>query len=246
MLGITGQLSLYGNCPDCKRQRTTAAWCKTCDIATLKENFRNWTSGHYKIDELIRYTQLNANESMDYLEWIDFDQFDLVENTRKQGAYSSIYSAIWMEGPVWNLDEEAEVWNRSGPIKVILKRLNNSHNMSQEFLNQLFRYHKCLQSGALADCFGITKGQTSHYMLVMRYYDNGNLYSFLEESMGIICWRDIIDILWSISIGLKFIHDFGMIMWMLSSGVRPYFDKPHDKQLIREICSGLRPNVKNP
>ncbi|PKK77960.1 kinase-like protein [Rhizophagus irregularis] len=149
-------------------------------------------------------------------------------------------------------------------------------------------------------------------MLVMRYYDNGNLYSFLEESMGIICWRDIIDILWSISIGLKFIHEydlvhrnlhggnilvesemgsivakiadtglygpvdkqisfqqiygvvpfiapevlggnkltkasdiysFGMIMWMLSSGVRPYFDKPHDKQLIREICSGLRPNV---
>ncbi|CAB4405439.1 unnamed protein product [Rhizophagus irregularis] len=36
----------------------------------------------------------------------------------------------------------------------------------------LFRYHKCLQSGALADCFGITKDQTSHYMLVMRYYDN--------------------------------------------------------------------------
>jgi serine/threonine protein kinase len=149
-------------------------------------------------------------------------------------------------------------------------------------------------------------------MLVMRYYENGNLYSYLDESMGIICWRDIVDILWSISIGLKFIHEhglvhknlhggnilvesemdsidakiadtglygpvdkqmssqqiygvvpfiapeifggkkitkasdiysFGMIMWMLSSGVRPYYDKPHDKQLIQEICSGLRPKV---
>jgi hypothetical protein len=29
---------------------------------------------------------------------------------------------------------------------------------------------------------------------------------------------------------------------MLSTGVRPYHDKPH-KQLIQEICSGLRPNV---
>jgi hypothetical protein len=30
---------------------------------------------------------------------------------------------------------------------------------------------------------------------------------------------------------------------MLSTGARPYHDKSHDKQLIQEICSGLRPNV---
>src|SRR5436190_23438259 len=36
-----------------------------------------------------------------------------------------------------------------------------------------------------------------------------------------------------------------MIMWMLSAGVRPYYDKPHDKQLIQEICSGSRPNIAN-
>ncbi|PKC59294.1 hypothetical protein RhiirA1_469671, partial [Rhizophagus irregularis] len=74
----------------------------------LYENFRNWTSGNPNIDELIRFTQLNANDNTDYLEWIEFDQFDLVENTNKRGAFSSIYSAIWMKGPTWNLDEEAE------------------------------------------------------------------------------------------------------------------------------------------
>ncbi|CAB4405447.1 unnamed protein product [Rhizophagus irregularis] len=52
------------------------------------------------------------------------------------GAFSSIYSAVWMEGPRWNLDEEAEIWTRTGPIKVILKRLDNSHNISQEFVDQ--------------------------------------------------------------------------------------------------------------
>ncbi|POG81042.1 hypothetical protein GLOIN_2v1763658 [Rhizophagus irregularis DAOM 181602=DAOM 197198] len=56
---------------NCKQQRTAAAWCKTYDIAILKENLRNWTSGN-------------------------------------PSAFSSIYSAIWMEGPRWNLDEEAE------------------------------------------------------------------------------------------------------------------------------------------
>ncbi|PKY22544.1 kinase-like protein [Rhizophagus irregularis] len=264
------------------------------------------------IDEFIQYTQLNANDSTDYLEWIDFNQFDLVENTNKRGAFSSIYSAIWMEGPSWNLDEEAEVWTRNGPIKVILKRLDNSQNINQEFVNQLYRYYKCLQSGSLADYFGMTKDPTSCYMFVMRYYENGNLYSYLDESMGVLCWRDIVDMLWAISAGLNFIHErdlihgnlhggnilvenemdsidtkiadtgihghvdkqtsykqiygvipfvapeifngytltkesdiysFGMIMWMLSAGVRPYCDRPHDSQLIQEICSGTRPNI---
>ncbi|PKC04111.1 hypothetical protein RhiirA5_379644 [Rhizophagus irregularis] len=79
----------------------------------------SWTSGNSIIDEFIRDTQLNANENTNYLEWIEFDQFDLVENINKRGAFSSIYSAVWMEGPRWNLDEEAETWNRYGPIKVI-------------------------------------------------------------------------------------------------------------------------------
>src|SRR6266480_4334794 len=125
----------YGDCPECQRQRTAAAFCKYCDIVTFKENFRNWTSGNSKVDEFIMHTQLNANKNMDYLEWIDFDQFDFVENINKRGAFSSIYSAIWVEGPRWNLDEEAEVWTRSGPTRVILKRLNNSQNMSQEFID---------------------------------------------------------------------------------------------------------------
>ncbi|PKC04114.1 hypothetical protein RhiirA5_422731, partial [Rhizophagus irregularis] len=58
------------------------------------------------------------------------------ENINKRGDFSSVYSAVWMEGP--RTDEEAEAWNRYGPIKVILKRLNNSKNMSLEFINQPF------------------------------------------------------------------------------------------------------------
>ncbi|CAB5339163.1 unnamed protein product [Rhizophagus irregularis] len=34
-----------------------------------------------------------------------------------------------------------------------------------------------------------------------------------------------------------------MVMWMLSAGVRPYCDRPHNKQLIQEIFLGLRPGA---
>ncbi|CAB4381542.1 unnamed protein product [Rhizophagus irregularis] len=84
----------YGSCLDCERQRISISWCKNCDIAFFKENFRNWTSGSTIIDEFIRHTQLNA-----------------------RGAFSSIYSAVWLKGPIWKLDEQADLWTRSGPIK---------------------------------------------------------------------------------------------------------------------------------
>ncbi|POG81067.1 kinase-like domain-containing protein [Rhizophagus irregularis DAOM 181602=DAOM 197198] len=216
--GSQDESQSYGNCSECKQKRTAVAWCKNCDIAFFKENFCRWTSGNSKIDEFIRHTQLNASENMDYLECIEFDQFDLVENINKQGAFISIYSAIWMEGPRWSVDEEAEVWNRKGPIKVALKRLDNSQNMSQEFINQLFRYYKCLQNGALADCFGITKDPTSCYMFVLRYYKNENLYSYLDESIGVLCWRDIIDMLRSISTGLNVIHEHNLVHGHLHGG----------------------------
>jgi len=128
---------LNDDCPECKLQRIAEYWCKNCDIASLKENFRHWTSGNSDLDKFIRHIQLNANESMDYLEWIGFDQFDLIENINKQDAFSTVYSAIWMEGPRWNLDKEAETWTRNGPIKVVLKLLDNSQNMSREFINQV-------------------------------------------------------------------------------------------------------------
>ena len=126
----------YGECPECGKKRISTAWCKDCDIAFMKQNFRNWTSGNSTIDDFIRYTQLNARENIGYLEWIEFEDFEFVEYTNKRGAFSTIYTATWLEGPKWNLDKEAEMWSRNGPTKVVLKRLDNSQNMSQDFINQ--------------------------------------------------------------------------------------------------------------
>ncbi|CAI2178039.1 590_t:CDS:1 [Funneliformis geosporum] len=39
------------------------------------------------------------------------------------------------------------------------------------------------------------------------------------------------------------IYSFGMIMWMLTAGARPYYDRAHNYQLVQDIYSGLRPSV---
>jgi serine/threonine protein kinase len=64
----------------------------------------------------------------------------------------------------------------------------------------------------------MTKDPTSCYMFIMRYYENGNLYSYLDKSMGILCWRHIVDILWSISAGLNVIHGSNLIHGHLHGG----------------------------
>lgn len=39
------------------------------------------------------------------------------------------------------------------------------------------------------------------------------------------------------------IYSFGIIMWMLSAGLRPYHNRPHNNDLIKEIRLGLKPNL---
>ena len=39
------------------------------------------------------------------------------------------------------------------------------------------------------------------------------------------------------------IYSFGIIMWMLITGIHPFYDRSHDLKLAGEICSGLRPEI---
>ncbi|POG81462.1 kinase-like domain-containing protein, partial [Rhizophagus irregularis DAOM 181602=DAOM 197198] len=39
------------------------------------------------------------------------------------------------------------------------------------------------------------------------------------------------------------IYSFGMIMWELMTGRRPFWNRSHDTELIINICDGLRPPI---
>ncbi|KAG9283995.1 hypothetical protein G9A89_000284 [Geosiphon pyriformis] len=304
------QKIMYQICCECNQPRTNFAWCKKCETLYFAEKFLTWTSGNTILDEIIQLTQMEANQSADYLEWIPFDQFELIEYYGK-GTWSTIYSAIWLDGPRWDWDEIAQEWIRSGPLKVALKRLDNSRELSQEFLEKIRLYHHCIQSGSLADTFGVTKDETGCYMFVMRFYENGSLDNYLDHVLGDISWRDKIDLLWGVIAGLENIHNsdlyhgnihggnlmiedeaistdarisdigiwgpanssltthygvlpyvapevlkgdssyskeadiysFGILMWTISAGQRPFADVPHDGHLALEICLGKRPVI---
>ncbi|EXX54657.1 uncharacterized protein OCT59_010188 [Rhizophagus irregularis] len=192
-------------CPDCKKPWISFRWCKDCETNSMKGNFDYWTSGNKEIDELIRHTQLSTSQACDYLEWFPFDNFEFVKYNGS-GEFNSIYSAIWMEGPRSNWNNTFKEWTRTGPIKVALKRLGNSLNMSSSYVDRIKMFHKYIKSASLAETFGITRDPTSNYMIVMKYYENGNLYQYLDRHGGVLSWKVIIDLLREITSRLEKIH----------------------------------------
>ena len=55
-------------------------------------------------------------------------------------------------------------------------------------------------------------------MIVMKYYKNGNIYQYLDRSNGVLSWKDIIDMLWGIALGLERIHSEGKVHGNIHGG----------------------------
>ncbi|GBC03435.1 hypothetical protein RclHR1_05120005 [Rhizophagus clarus] len=203
------------SCPECDRPIISFGWCRTCETNFMKGKFSYWSSGNNNIDKLIRHTQLHASKCCDYLEWIPFETLDIGKYI-DSGGFSSIYSADWMEGPRRNWNDCSQEWIRTGPIKVALKRLNDSLiNISSSYVGQIKIHHECIQLASFVETYGITKDSTSNYMIVMKYYEK-NLYQYLDRHT--LTWEDIIYILRETARCLIEIHNKGKIHKNLHGG----------------------------
>ena len=127
---------VYGTCGECNEPGTGEFWCQPCNVKRFKDNFKNWTSGNKVIDEFIQHAQLNAVHFFKYLEWIPFEKFQNITYIAK-GGFGKIYSAVWPEGYIGYWDIENQKWHRWTSIKVALKSLDNSHDISSDFLNEV-------------------------------------------------------------------------------------------------------------
>ena len=123
---------VYGICGECGKPGTGEKWCQPCNAKRFEENFKNWTSGNKDIDELIQHSQLNAVHYYKCLEWIPFEKFQNVTYITR-GGFGKIYSADWSEGHIFYWDIENEKWYRSSNLKVALKSLDNSSDISTSF-----------------------------------------------------------------------------------------------------------------
>jgi len=126
----------YGLCGECREPGTGWHWCQPCNAKRFKENFNKWTSGNKDIDKLIQVSQLNAVYYSKCLEWIPFEQFKNVTYITR-GGFGKIFSAVWPDGNIGFWDIKKQKWCRCSELKVALKSLDNSSDISKDFLNEV-------------------------------------------------------------------------------------------------------------
>ncbi|CAJ0927039.1 16452_t:CDS:2 [Entrophospora sp. SA101] len=123
-------------CLECGNPNIKYKFCMICEKQYFIRNFSQWTSNNVEIDKFIKYTQTNAVAQVEFFEWIKWNEFDLIEY-ENSGLYSTVYSAYWIDGPILLWEKTMDCYIRNGPIKVAIKRFNNSQNISREFIDQL-------------------------------------------------------------------------------------------------------------
>ncbi|RIA90250.1 hypothetical protein C1645_160393 [Glomus cerebriforme] len=124
----------YGLCKKCKQPNTDGRWCRSCNANRFRQN---WTSRNLDVNELINESQFYAKNKNEKLEWIEYDRFEDIKYIDK-GGFGTIYKAFWKDGPIEYWDYETNQWNRSKYHKsVALKSLNNSKDITLEFLNEV-------------------------------------------------------------------------------------------------------------
>ena len=100
---------------------------------------QSWTSsGDKKLDEIIRNTQLEAKgfDSLYYIEWIPYDDLKDIREIGK-GGFATVYQGRWSNGPKF-IRSNKRYHFKDG--NVALKKLENSQNIFDEFLKEVYKY----------------------------------------------------------------------------------------------------------
>ena len=127
-----------GFCPDCNKPYSGYEWCNQCNAKRFQQDFPNWTSGNKYIDNFIQETQLNAMSHLQVLEWIPYNRLTNIKYLAK-GGFSAVYYAIWLDGYIqwWDNGKWSRYTYDSSGHPVVIKSLNNSSNINEEFLNEV-------------------------------------------------------------------------------------------------------------
>jgi hypothetical protein len=131
------------NCSYCNKLFTEELWCKECDPFRIIEE---WTSGNPDIDKFIKDTMCKPEGhewEYDYtfLEWVTFDRFTDIKEIG-EGGFAKVFSATWIDGKSSYYKQSDGSWKKKEPkpMKIALKRLNGSQNMTEKYLNEVRFY----------------------------------------------------------------------------------------------------------
>ncbi|RIA93512.1 kinase-like domain-containing protein [Glomus cerebriforme] len=213
-------------CKECYQPCTKRRWCSPCIAKHFQDDFKNWTSENIFVDKTIRDLQLKAEDNVKILEWIEYDRFYDVEYLAK-GGFGTVYKAKWKDGYIINWDVENKQWkrfkdiaHRLGPDRmVVLKFLNDSQDISPEFVKELGAHIEMNGSIYVIQCYGMSKDpKTKNFILVMDYQERGSIRYYLDKHFDSIYWEEKLYILQNIAEGLSRIHKRDLVHRDFHSG----------------------------
>ncbi len=92
-----------------------------------------YRSGNNVVDDFI----INNNIKGDIMEFVPYDQFKDIEFIFKVKACK----ATWIDGNIQSWNKKVIDFKRNGPMQVVLKRLNDSENITSKELNEVHTVH---------------------------------------------------------------------------------------------------------
>ncbi|GBC40168.2 kinase-like domain-containing protein [Rhizophagus irregularis DAOM 181602=DAOM 197198] len=211
-------ISVKTNHKNCYDPYNDKFWCKECVPRCIIEG---WTSGNDDIDNLIKDSIYdtcrgeyigNGKYSPSFLKWVPFDRFEDMKQIG-EGGFAKVYSATWIDGDAKYIKQDDGNWIKEEPksMKVALKRLNGSQNMSADYLNELKTHWKlnCAQLDSLK-FYGMTKDpKTEEFIMIMQFASRGNLKNILSSNFKNILWDEKVMYLTGAAEELKNLHSLG-------------------------------------
>ncbi|CAB5206740.1 unnamed protein product [Rhizophagus irregularis] len=122
-------------CKECKIRNIINKNHETCHLCY--NIFKLNLSGNKVIDDFIRNTRVNFVKGSipGVLEFVPYDQFKNIEFIA-EGGFSKIYKAIWVDGPICEHFSYYTNIICENNYTVVLKKLNNSKNITSKELNE--------------------------------------------------------------------------------------------------------------
>ncbi|KLL04845.1 MAG: hypothetical protein MRERV_1c097 [Mycoplasmataceae bacterium RV_VA103A] len=199
----------YAFCQKCQQINTNNNWCQSCADKNWQKNIENLTGK----EVIERFIERQREERYSDLKWIPYEKFASIEHLA-DGGFSKIYKAKWQgkEGE-WNSKKQ----KYENYKEVVLKFLNNSQNITLEFLSEIVNTK--LVKDRVVRCYGISQDPiTKNYAMVMEYIKDGNLRQVLQKNANNLGLESKLGCLLDIAEGLNKIHQQNLVHCDFHSG----------------------------
>ncbi|CAG8469564.1 6008_t:CDS:2 [Paraglomus occultum] len=210
---------------------TAYLWCKSCCADKFKEDFSKWTSGDAALYEFIRTTQLTATSNYGVMEWIPYDELRIT-GYLSRGGYGELQA-------YYECASNANQINHCFGITRAPETDNIGLVLANERFGDLGNYVRTEHANLtwldrVELLWNVADGlQAIHSNgLVHRDFHSGNI---LVRGRNTTTIADL---------GLcRQVDNFGIIMWQVASGKKPFRDVPYDTSLAIKLCRGTRPPI---